>query len=67
MSHNTVYVTAAPGCRVPREGNPRAYYPGHGEQPAAVERTPHVERLLLTGDLVESVPYAAAADFAQEA
>lgn len=63
MSSNTVTVTAAPGCRVPRESNPRAYYPAAGDAPEAVERTPHIERLLQTGDLVEVAPAPAPAAF----
>lgn len=46
----TVSVLAAPGRKVPREENPRRYY--SAEQAETLPRTPYIDRLLLTGDLM---------------
>lgn len=54
-----VKVFSAPGTRVPREENPRKYYPVQLKDAVEVPRSPYVERLLLTGDLVEVAPATA--------
>lgn len=46
----SVTVLAAPGRKVPREDNARKYF--SADKPAEVPRTPYIERMLLTGDLV---------------
>ena len=48
----TIYVTAAPGSRVPQENHPRRYYPAHDEAAMGVADTPHLRRLIALGDLV---------------
>ncbi len=53
MSQATVRVTCAPERLVPRETNPRKHYPPAGAEPVEIARTPHIERLLATGDLVD--------------
>lgn len=54
MSQATVRVTCAPERLVPRETNPRKHYPPAGAEPVEIARTPHIERLLVTGDLVDA-------------
>lgn len=49
-----VKVFSAPGRLVPREENPRKYYPAKPDEAVEIARTPYVERLLLTGDLVDA-------------
>ena len=59
-----VKVTAAPGRRVPQESHPQRFYPDAGSPPMDVERTAHVSRLIVNGDLVlvDDSPATAAAD-----
>ncbi|MCQ9375154.1 hypothetical protein NMQ14_12920 [Methyloversatilis sp. XJ19-13] len=54
MSQTTVRVTCAPERLVPRETNPRKHYPPAGDEPVEIARTPHIERLLVTGDLIDA-------------
>lgn len=54
MSQTTVRVTCAPERLVPRETNPRKHYPAAGDEPVEIARTPHIERLLVTGDLIDA-------------
>lgn len=54
MSQATVRVTCAPGRLVPRETNARKHYPPAGAEPVEIARTPHIERLLATGDLIDA-------------
>lgn len=54
MSQATVRVTCAPERLVPRETNPRKHYPPAGAEPVEIARTPHIERLLATGDLIDA-------------
>lgn len=54
MPQATVRVTCAPERRVPRETNPRKHYPPAGAEPVEIARTPHIERLLATGDLIDA-------------
>ena len=52
-------VLAAPGLKVPKEGNPRDYYtdtPPAGEAGFAVDETAYVLRRIADGDLVEVAP-----------
>lgn len=49
-----VTVFSAPGRLVPREENPRKYYPAKQDDAVKIARTPYVERLLLTGDLLDA-------------
>jgi hypothetical protein len=49
---STIYVTAAPGSRVPQENHPRRYYPAHDEAAMGVADTAHLRRLIVLGDLV---------------
>jgi hypothetical protein len=46
-----IYVTAAPGSRVPQENHPRRYYPAHDEAAMGVADSPHLRRLIVLGDL----------------
>ncbi|EGK71974.1 hypothetical protein METUNv1_01752 [Methyloversatilis universalis FAM5] len=63
MSQATVRVTCAPERLVPRETNPRKHYPPAGAEPVEIARTPHIERLLATGDLIDAAaPPAEAAE-----
>lgn len=63
QSQSTVRVTCAPERLVPRETNPRKHYPPAGAEPVEIARTPHIERLLATGDLIDAgAPPPAAAD-----
>lgn len=48
----TIFVTAAPGSRVPQENHPRRYYPAHDAPAMGVADTPHLRRLITLGDLV---------------
>lgn len=59
-NESIVFVTAAPGCRVPQENHPRRYYPEHGTTPLQVPETPYLRRLVVLGDLVECTAPAAA-------
>lgn len=61
MSQATVRVTCAPERLVPRETNPRKHYPPAGAEPVEIARTPHIERLLVTGDLIDAGAQPAAA------
>ncbi|MDP3871303.1 MAG: hypothetical protein Q8Q80_01450 [Methyloversatilis sp.] len=54
MSQTTVRVTCAPERLAPRETNPRKHYPAAGDEPVEIARTPHIERLLVTGDLIDA-------------
>lgn len=57
-----VKVFCAEGRKVPREENPRKYYPAKRGDAVVIPRTPYIERLLLTGDLVDvAVPAETAA------
>lgn len=58
-----VFVTAAPGCRVPQENHHRRYYPDHGTTPLQVPDTPYLRRLIVLGDVVECAAPAAALVF----
>lgn len=49
---STIYVTAAPGSRVPQENHPRRYYPAHDAPAMVAADTPHLRRLIALGDLV---------------
>lgn len=53
-----VTVFSAPGRLVPREENPRKYYPAKQGEAVEIARTPYVERLLLTGDLLDAAAAA---------
>lgn len=53
---NILHVKAAPGLKLPKEGNPRAYITD--AEPVPVQASRYYRKALADGDLVEAAPAA---------